>query len=109
VELVFGQKMKMIAAVVVGTLLGFLLLGLSNIFVPEQTSQPPPPLPTSKAEPLTSQILWTAQWIGLAALIAITVVSLVLFVGLARNKLQRRKEVAENNAATPQKLLYSGM
>jgi hypothetical protein len=85
-----GQKVKMVSAVVVATLLGFLLLGLSYVLFPEQTSQPPPPLPTSKAEPLTAQILWAAQWIGIAALIAITVVGVVLVAGRARNKLKNK-------------------
>jgi hypothetical protein len=90
VEAVLGQKVKMLAAIVVGTLSGFLLLGLSYLVFPDQTSQPPPPLPTSKAEPLASQILWAAQWIGLAVLIAVAVVGVVLIASRTRNKLKNK-------------------
>lgn len=85
-----GQKVKMLAAIIVGTLSGFLLLGLSYVVFPEQTSQPPPPLPTSKAEPLINQILWAVQWIALAVLIAVVVVGVVLVASRARNKLKSK-------------------
>ena len=83
-----GQKVKMLVSIAVATLLGFLLLGLSYVLFPEQTSQPPIPMPTSKTEPLAVQILWAVQWIGLAALIAIAVVGVGLVASRARNKLK---------------------
>jgi len=37
-------------------------------------------------EPLSDQIVWVVQWIGLAALIAITVVGTMLIVSQIRSK-----------------------
>ena len=80
------QKVKMVAAVLAGVLMSFVLLSLSYIALPQQASQPPPPLPTAKTESLESQILWVAQWIGLAALIATAVVGVILVASRAKNK-----------------------
>jgi hypothetical protein len=39
---------------------------------------------------LASQILWAAQWIGLAVLIAVAVVGVVLIASRTRNKLKNK-------------------
>lgn len=74
------QKVKMFSGIVFGALLGVLLLSLSYVLFPDTTSQQPTPVPTSKAEPWAGQILWTIQWIGLAALITIIIVCIFLLV-----------------------------
>ncbi|MDI9578596.1 MAG: hypothetical protein QM398_10745 [Thermoproteota archaeon] len=75
----------MVLTVIVGVLSAFLLLGLSYIIFPETpVQQPPGPQPTSSPEPLLSQILWAIQWIGLAAIISISVVGAYLIVNRLR-------------------------
>jgi len=87
VETVLGIKVKMLTAIVVAALLGFLMLGLSYVIFPEPTSQEPPrPMPTTSTEPFMGQILWTIQWVGLAAVIAITVALVFLLVNRAISK-----------------------
>ncbi|MEM2081496.1 MAG: hypothetical protein QW744_04405 [Candidatus Bathyarchaeia archaeon] len=81
-----GQKMTMAAAAVLAVALAFLLVGMSYILFPEQTSQEQTPMPIPKPQPLLDQILWAIQWIGLAAFIAITVVGAVLLMNRIRSK-----------------------
>jgi hypothetical protein len=65
----------------------FLLLGVGYIFFPDETAQQQPfPLPATKPEPLIDQILWAAQWILLAAFIAIATVGAVLLINRTRNR-----------------------
>jgi len=79
VQPVTKQKTKMAKFVILAILSAFLLLGISYILFPDQTSQQPPtPMPIPEPEPLLDQMLWTIQWIGLAALITITIVGAVL-------------------------------
>ena len=97
-ETLIGQKMKMAAAAVLAVALAFLLVGMSYILFPEQTSQEPPtPIPIPKPEPLLDQILWAIQWIGLAAFIAITVVGAVLLMNRIRGK-KTPKDVGRKNS-----------
>jgi hypothetical protein len=77
----------MAMAVIVALSSAFLLIGISYILFPDQTSQQrPTPMPISKPIPLLNQILWTIQWIGLAAIIAITIVGAMLLINRVRNK-----------------------
>lgn len=85
-ETLIRQKMTMAAAAVLAVALAFLLLGMSYILFPEQTSQEPTPMPIPKPEPLLDQILWAIQWIGLAAFIAITAVGALLLINRIRSK-----------------------
>lgn len=86
-ETLIGQKMKMAAAAVLAVALAFLLVGISYILFPEQTSQQPTPMPTPKPEPLAEQIVWAIGWIGLAACIA----SAIVGAGLLLNRMNRRE------------------
>lgn len=61
----------------------FLLAVISYVLFPVQPSNSKP-LPVM--EPLSDQIVWVVQWIGLAALIAITVVGTMLIVSQIRSK-----------------------
>ena len=81
------QKTKMIMAVILAILLAFLPLGVGYILFPDQTAQQPPvPVPTSKPESLLDGVLWAIQWIGLAAIIAITIVGAVLISNRIKGK-----------------------
>lgn len=87
VETVLGTKVKVLSAIVVAALLGFLMLGLSYVIFPEPISREPPrPMPTTTTEPFLGQILWTIQWIGLAAVIAVIVAVAFLLVNRAISK-----------------------
>jgi hypothetical protein len=82
-----GQKTKMATAVILAILSAFLLVGVSYILFPEQTSQEPPiPMPIPKPEPLAEQIVWAIGWIGLAAGIANAVVGAMLLISQIRAK-----------------------
>lgn len=71
----------MVVTVIVGILSAFLLLGLSYIIFPDTPiQQPPGPQPTSNPEPLLNQILWAIQWIGLAAIISVSIVGAFLLI-----------------------------
>lgn len=85
-ETLIGQKMTMVAAAVLAVALAFLLVGMSYILFPEQTSQEPTPMPIPKPEPLLDQILWAIQWIGLAAFIAIAAVGALRLINRIRSK-----------------------
>jgi hypothetical protein len=80
------QKVTIAEAVVLAVLLAFLLVGVSFILLPDQTSQPITPTPIPKPEPLLNQILWAFQWIGLAALVAISAVGAVLLINRVRHR-----------------------
>ncbi len=77
----------MAAAAVLAVTLAFLLVGISYILFPEQTSQQPTPMPTSKPEPLAEQIVWAIGWIGLAACITSAIVGAMLLL----NRMNRRE------------------
>jgi amino acid transporter len=81
------QKTKMTIIIILAILSAFLMLGISYVLFPDQNlQQPPPPLPTSKPESLLNEVLWTIQWIGLAAIIAITIVGAILLVGQVKTQ-----------------------
>jgi len=78
---------KMVLTVIVGVLSAFLLLGLSYIIFPETpVQQPPGPQPISSPQPLLNQILWAFQWIGLAAIISVSVVGAFLLINHIRKE-----------------------
>jgi hypothetical protein len=91
VQPVTKQKTKMAKFVILAILSAFLLLGISYLLFPDQTSQQPTPTPTPKPEPLLDQMLWTIQWIGLAALITITIVGAVLLTNRIINNRRHKR------------------
>ena len=78
-----GRKMMMTTSVLLALASAFLLAVISYVLFPVQPSNSKP-LPVM--EPLSDQIVWVVQWIGLAALIAITVVGTMLIVSQIRSK-----------------------
>jgi amino acid transporter len=90
-------KTKMAVAVILAILSAFLLVGISYLLFPDQTPQQSPiPMPTSKPEPLLDQILWAIEWIGLAALIAITIVGAVFIINrIIREKTPKHPFIAK--------------
>jgi ABC-type Fe3+ transport system permease subunit len=72
----------MAVAIILAITVPFLILEITYILAPDQGVQQPPlqPQPNPKPESLLSQIVWVAQWIGLAAVIAIAFVGTFLFV-----------------------------
>lgn len=74
------QKITIAVAVILAVLSAFLLVGASFLLLPDQTSQPITPMPIPKPEPLLDQVLWSLQWIGLAALVAVSVVGALLLI-----------------------------
>lgn len=79
--------MMMVLAVLLAVALASLLVGMSYLLFPEQSSQEPPiGTPIPKPEPLINQVFWTIQWIGLAAIIALAIVGVMLLVVRTRNK-----------------------
>ena len=82
-----GQKGKMTIAVIGAISLGLLLVGITYIFFPNQTSEQTPipkPIPS-----MSNQIFSAVLWIGLGAFIAITVVGAVVMVNRIRSKKTR--------------------
>ena len=82
-----GQKGKMTIAVIAAISLGLLLVGITYILFPNQTSEQTPipkPIPS-----MSNQIFSAVLWISLAASIAITVVGAVVMVNRIRSKKTR--------------------
>jgi hypothetical protein len=78
---VIGHKTKIAVAIILAITTPFLLLEITCTLAPDQAlQQMPPPQPNPKPESLLSQIIWIAQWIGLAAVIAIASVGLFLLI-----------------------------
>jgi cytochrome oxidase assembly protein ShyY1 len=79
--------MKMTAVALLALASAFLLVGISYILFPDQIPQQPP---ISKSipnvEPLSDQIFWAIQWIGLAAFIAITAVGAIFLASRIKSK-----------------------
>jgi hypothetical protein len=80
------KRVPVIVAAILAVLLAFLLLGVSYILFPNQTSQPIIPTPIPKPEPLLNQALWTIQWLGVAALIALSAVGALLLISRMKNR-----------------------
>lgn len=78
------QKTK-IAATILALASAFLLVGISYLLFPDATPQEPTKS-IPNIEPLSDQIFWVIQWIGLAALLAITAVGAVFLTNRIRNK-----------------------
>lgn len=74
----------MAIAVTLAILSALLLAGISYILFPDQT---PGQMPIPKPAPsILDQIFGAILWIGLAALIAITIVGAILLTSRVRNK-----------------------
>jgi uncharacterized membrane protein len=79
--------MAMLIAMLLAVALALLLVGMSYVLFPEQSSQEPPHgVPIPKPESLVDQVFWAIQWIGLAALIALCAVGVMLLVVRIRSK-----------------------
>ena len=86
-ESLIGQKTAMVAAALLAVALALLLVGISYVLFPAQSSQEPPlGTPIPKPESLMDQVFWAVQWIGLAALIALCAVGVLLLVIRVRGK-----------------------
>lgn len=81
------QKKKNVAAALLAVASAFLLLGISYILFLDQTPQQPS-ISKSPLQPetLLDQIFWAIQWIGLAAVIAITAVGAILIITQIKRK-----------------------
>jgi len=87
------QKTKMATAIILAILSAFLLVGVSYILFPEQTSQEPSsPMPIPKQEPLAEQIVWAIGWISLAASIASAMVGATLLISQIRARNRRNNK-----------------
>jgi hypothetical protein len=75
----------MVASVMLALASAFLLFGISNILLLGQGSQQPTKS-VPNIEPLSDQIFWVIQWIGLAAIITVTIVGAIIFVTRIRTK-----------------------
>jgi ABC-type phosphate transport system permease subunit len=77
----------MVLAVVAAVLVGFLMYGLSYaicyLLAPDISNQVPAPTPTAS---ITDLIVGSLLWVGLAALIAFTLVVVGLLINRIRNK-----------------------
>jgi hypothetical protein len=83
----------MVAAALLAVALALLLLGMSYVLFPAQSSQEPPlGTPIPKPEPLIDQVFWAIQWIGLATFIALCAVGVMLLVVHTRSKKASRIE-----------------
>lgn len=79
--------MTMAIAAVLAVALAFLLVGMSYLLFPDQTSQEPPiGIPIPKPEPVIDQVFWAIQWIGLAAFIAIAAAGTILLINQIKSK-----------------------
>jgi ABC-type Fe3+ transport system permease subunit len=86
-ESLLGQKTAMLAAALLAVTLALLLLGISYVLFPAQSSQEPPlGTPIPKPEPLICQVFWAVQWIGLAVFIALCAVGVMLLVLRTKRK-----------------------
>jgi hypothetical protein len=79
-----GPKVKLFSAVIFACSLVLLLLGLTYLVFPERTGKMPPPLP----EPSTfAQISIAIYWIGITAVITLSVVGLFFLLKSLRRHL----------------------
>ncbi|MGD6810045.1 MAG: hypothetical protein ACQCN3_10150 [Candidatus Bathyarchaeia archaeon] len=78
-----GLKTKMLIATILAVLLALLLAEATlTLFPPEELSKPIP-MPQPKYE---SQLVWTLQWLGLAAIISFLIVGTAFLAMRALNR-----------------------
>jgi hypothetical protein len=86
---VIKQKVRMIIAVLAAIVVGFLVLTVTYIIFPnEKPGQPPNGTPTPD---MLNQIFSALLWIGLAALIASTIVGAIFLVNKFRKKKTKKR------------------
>ncbi len=85
------QKIKMLMFVIPGIILPFLLVGISYLLIPIPAQKtpvltPPTPMPFPKPEPLIEQFFLVIQWLGLAFLVALSIMGIILLIYRRANK-----------------------
>jgi hypothetical protein len=81
---VIGQKTKTVLATILAVLSALLLAGAVIILFPDKTTDGMPlPMPEPNR---TYQLLWSLQWLGIALLVSLLIVSAILLVGKIKPK-----------------------
>jgi hypothetical protein len=73
----------MTIAVVAAAVAGFVLLGVTYVIFPNQTSETPPPMPFPDWE---KQFFPALLWMGVAALTSFVIISAVLLINRTRRR-----------------------
>ena len=78
-----AQKLIIMIAVILAVLSAFLLVVASFVLMPDQR---PIPMPMPEPEPFLNQVLRIFEWLGVAALIAVSAVGVMLLVNRTRHR-----------------------
>jgi hypothetical protein len=78
----------MVLAVVAAVLLGFLMYGISYLLIPKKSNQVPSPIPPTS---MIDSVFGALLWVGLAALLAFTVVAVGILITRVINKRLNKK------------------
>ena len=82
----------MALAVVAAILLGFLMYGISCLLIPKTSNQVSSPIPPTS---MIDSIFGALLWVGLAALLAFTVVAVGVLINRVINKKRLNKKLLQ--------------